>query len=81
VRQALTLYARTYCHLCDEMIGRLTPLQDELPFDVEVVDIDHHPELEDRFGEWVPVLMAGEREICHYHLDEAGLRAYLAEKR
>jgi thioredoxin reductase (NADPH) len=37
--------------------------------------------LETRYGEWVPVLMAGEEEICHYHLDPDKLRAYLAEKR
>ena len=36
-----------------------------------------HPELEARWGEWVPVLLHGEHELCHYHLDEAAVRAYL----
>ena len=77
----LTLYARSYCHLCDEMIGQLKPLQDELGFVIDVVDVDHHPALEARYGELVPVLAAGGTEICHYHLDADRLRAYLTENR
>jgi hypothetical protein len=37
------------------------------------IDLDAHPELEDRFSEWVPVLLLGDAEtgveICHYHFD------------
>jgi hypothetical protein len=37
------------------------------------IDLDAHPTLEDRFSEWVPVLLLGEPatgvEICHYHFD------------
>ena len=34
-------------------------------------------DLEARYNELVPVLLHGETEICHWHLDEAVLRAYL----
>jgi len=50
----------------------------EKGMDFEVIDVDLHPDLEARWGEWVPVLLHGERELCHYHLDEAAVRAYLA---
>ena len=30
-----------------------------------------------RYNELVPVLLAGDTEICHWHLDEAKLRAFL----
>jgi hypothetical protein len=53
--QALTLYSRAWCHLCDDM--------------------------EKRFGEWVPVLMHGDRELCHYHLDSAAVTDYLRKIR
>ena len=33
------------------------------------IDIDGNPELESLYGLKVPVLMAEEREICHYTLD------------
>ena len=32
---------------------------------------------EAKYNELVPVLLHGEHEICHWHLDEAALRAYL----
>lgn len=78
---ALTLYSRTWCHLCDEMLGGLQALQVARPFDLTVVDVDSDPALEQRFGEWVPVLMHGDRELCHYHLDSAAVTDYLLKIR
>jgi hypothetical protein len=50
------------------------------PIEVEVVDVDENPDLALKYGLYVPVLMAGDEEICHYHLDTAKLTAYLAKK-
>jgi thioredoxin reductase (NADPH) len=77
----LTVLARGYCHLCDEMIEQLTALQREAPFAFEVCDVDDHPTLEARFGERVPVLLAGEEEVCHYRLDVPALNAWLGKFR
>ena len=53
------LYSRSGCHLCDVALETLEKLQNELKnernFEIEVVLIDGHPELEDKFGEQVPV--------------------------
>jgi thioredoxin reductase (NADPH) len=46
-------------------------------FELEVVDVDTVPALEDRFGERVPVLMLGELEICHFFFDAKRLREVL----
>lgn len=78
-RPTLTLYGRGYCHLCHDMEVALEPLQRSLGFDLELVDVDEFPAIEERLGELVPVLMAGTRELCHYFLDEAAVRAYLSE--
>jgi hypothetical protein len=78
---ALTLYSRTWCHLCDDMLGGLRALQAVRQFDLTVVDVDSDPALEQRFGEWVPVLMHGDRELCHYHLDSASVTDYLLKIR
>lgn len=78
---ALTLYSRTWCHLCDDMLSGLRQLQSGRHFDLTVIDVDSDPALERRFGEWVPVLMHGERELCHYHLDSAGITEYLRKIR
>lgn len=58
----------------------LQPLQGGLSFSVEVIDVDDHPALEERYGELVPVLLEGETEICHYFLDAARLTAHLASE-
>lgn len=57
----------------------LEPLREEFGFTLDTVDVDTDPELEARLGELVPVLMAGQRELCHYFLDQHAVRAYLAE--
>lgn len=75
----LTVYSRSYCHLCDDMIAGLQALQARHRFELRVEDVDSTPELERRYGELVPVLMHGERELCHYHLDAAAVTAYLAQ--
>ena len=77
----LTVYSRNYCHLCEEMIEALRRLQGLVHFEIAVVDVDAHPELERRHGERVPVLMHGERELCHYRLEPEVVTAYLANFR
>ncbi len=75
---SLTLYSRTYCHLCDDMLAALEALRGEFVFAVTVVDVDADPVLEARYDELVPVLMDGEgQELCHYHLDLPKVREYL----
>ena len=84
-----TLYARSWCHLCDDMLAALRALETPAqPFDIAVVDVDADPALEARFNELVPVLYAGAppdnpsgEALCHYFLDEAAVRRYLAAGR
>lgn len=77
----LTLISRTCCHLCDEMEEALLPLLEELGVELHVVDVDSDPLLESVYGELVPVLLHGEKELCHYVLDSAKVRDYLGEIR
>ena len=77
-----TLYSRSYCHLCQDMLDALLLLQPpDKPITVEVIDIDTSPDtsLLARFDELVPVLF-GDRaqpELCQYFLDEAAVRRCL----
>jgi hypothetical protein len=73
----LTLYGRSYCHLCDEMLAALDSLRGEFAIAVDIVDVDSDAALEARFGLLVPVLVHAGTELCHHHLDERKLRAYL----
>ena len=53
-------------------------LQGRFAFEVEVIDVDKHPALEEKWGDKVPVLLDGERELCHHFLDVEVLDARLA---
>ena len=57
------------------------PIAEEYGVNVELVDVDQHPELEARYDELVPVLLWGDEELCHYFLDEARVRAVLSQIR
>jgi len=70
----LTLYYREGCHLCQTMLQALRGLQSRLRFELTLVDVDRDPDLRQRYDEWVPVLCHGDRELCHYHLDEKAVR-------
>ncbi|MCC8394972.1 glutaredoxin family protein [Paraburkholderia sp. MMS20-SJTR3] len=74
---SLTLYGRAWCHLCEDMRAALEPLLVEFGAQVTVVDVDTDPLLEARYNELVPVLLCEGVELCHYHLDEARVRAAL----
>ncbi len=76
-----TLYSRAWCHLCEDMLGALNALQEPgLRFAVDVLDVDADEALVARFDELVPVLFGdpAQPELCHYFLDEAAVRRYLA---
>jgi thioredoxin reductase (NADPH) len=61
------------------MIAGLRALQAGGRFELEVIDVDSDPRLEARYGEWVPVLVGGNGELCHYHLDAAKVNEYLSK--
>jgi len=74
----LTVLSREYCTLCHEMIAALKQFQGRYQFEIEVVDVDSSPRLQEKWGDKVPVLLDGERELCHYHLDIEVVDARLA---
>lgn len=75
----LTVYLRRWCHLCDDLLEQLAPLIAPHGIAVCEIDIDEHPEFEASYGEHIPVLCAGERELCRHRLDPQAVRAYLLE--
>ena len=78
MKPTLTVISRTYCHLCDDLIAALRIYQGRYDFEIRVVDVDRHPELEEKWGDKVPVLLDGDLEVCHYFLDADAVDARLA---
>lgn len=77
----LTLLSRGYCHLCDDMRILVDAIRQEFGFELVVVDVDSDPEIEQRYGEDVPVLLHQGREIARHRLQPEVLRRYLAQAR
>ncbi|SFI27058.1 Glutaredoxin-like domain [Collimonas sp. OK307] len=84
-----TLYSRSYCHLCEDMLQALLALRapgesDAGWFDVEVIDVDDHPDLVAKYDELVPVLSGSKdggvsMQLCHYFLDVESVKKFLSE--
>lgn len=73
----LTVFVRQGCHLCTDMLQELERLKSGLDFRYCVRDVDEAPALALRYGERVPVLVAGATELACYFLDVDRLREYL----
>lgn len=73
----LTLYSRNYCHLCHEMLAQVNVLRASHGFEVQVADVDTNPEWDELYGNDVPVLLHGTREIARHRLVPGALEGYL----
>ena len=76
--ETFLVYSRRDCHLCDVLIDELRDATTGYPVNVTVVDVDSDPALVARYGARVPVLVANEEEICHFHLARDRVIALLA---
>ncbi len=79
-----TLYSRTYCHLCDDMLAALRALKIVEPVSITVIDVDTDETLVAKYDELVPVLLARKdgqvgQQLCHYFLDEVAVRGFIAQ--
>jgi hypothetical protein len=57
----------------------LAPLAARFGWAIEEIDIDADAVLEKRWGDSVPVLLAGERELCRHRIDAAWVTAFLVD--
>jgi len=74
----VVLYHAQGCHLCERALRVLQETRQEIPFDLETIEIDWDPELEARYREWLPVVeIDGERAFVYY-VDSGALRRKLA---
>lgn len=74
----VTLYSRPGCHLCDDAREVVARVCDDLGETWAEVDIESDADLEDRFGEEIPVTFVDGRQHDFWRVDEARLRAALA---
>lgn len=71
----LTLLTRIGCHLCDLALRQVEPLAARLHMPLRLVDVDTDHVLRQDYGNEVPVLFLGSREIARYPFRLSEIRA------
>ena len=66
----LVLYSRLNCHLCDAFEDELNHFLNSIDTDCKKIDIDSLPELQDLYGNDVPVLTLNNQIICQHFFDK-----------
>lgn len=69
----LTLYYRSDCSLCTDLLAELLALESRYTFALERIDIDEDPSLVARFNAKVPVLAVDGEILCCHFLDTSAL--------
>jgi glutaredoxin len=75
------LLTRPGCHLCDEMKASLVRVSEGLDVALSEVDVSKDPELEERFGNDVPVLFVNGSKAFKHRASERDLRRRLLRER
>jgi glutaredoxin len=73
----LTLYGKAGCCLCDEAKAAVAEVREDIPFDLEEVDISLDPRLNREYGERIPVIDVNGEEAFELGVDAAALRNLL----
>ena len=76
----VTLYSRPGCHLCDDARLVIEQVCADLGEEYVEVSIDDDPQLQERFGEEIPVTFVDGRQHDFWRVDETRLRTALAPR-
>jgi len=74
----ITVYSRAGCHLCELLVEELLPLV-RGRLNVDVVDIDSRPDLQETYNTRIPVVEFGSEFVCQYSLDAAAVQNLLRD--
>ena len=77
----LTLLTRDGCNLCQTMKTIVAHVQREHPLSLSEIDIGTRPDLEERFGTQIPVLLKGDQVVARYRVSSTELVAALGGNR
>lgn len=71
------LYTRPGCHLCEKVEEVILDVRRRVAFEYVRQNIQDDPELEQRYGQLIPVVTVDGREIARYRLRAEQLEAVL----
>ena len=71
MKTKVTIYSRQNCHLCEVAKEVVESARNEVKFELEVIFIDGDVELENLYGEEVPVTMINGKRHDYFKVDRA----------
>jgi len=75
----VSIYSRANCHLCEQALEVLEQIVVEIPFAITKILIDGDKELEEKYGEQVPVILINVEPHDFFRVDPKRFKAALAE--
>ncbi len=73
----LTLYGKAGCCLCDEARAAIAEVREDIPFELEEVDVSLDPRLHREYGERIPVIEVNGEQAFELGIDATTLRNLL----
>jgi glutaredoxin len=75
----VSIYSRSNCHLCDIALVVLEEIRNELDFQIIKILIDGSAELEEKYGEQVPVILINNEPHDFFRVDPERFRLAISK--
>ena len=75
----VSIYSRSNCHLCEVALAVLEEIRNELDFQITKILIDGKPELEENYGEQVPVILINNEPHDFFRVDPERFRLAISK--
>lgn len=75
----VSIYSRSNCHLCEVALSVLEEIRNELDFQITKILIDGKPELEEKYGEQVPVILINGQPHDFFRIDPERFRLAISK--
>ena len=75
----VSIYSRSNCHLCDVALEVLEQMQSEFSFTINKKLIDGNLELEEKYGESVPVILINNEPHDFFQVNPERFRSVMSK--
>jgi glutaredoxin len=75
----VSVYSRSNCHLCEVALEVISEIQKDFEFTITKILIDGNTELEEKYGEQVPVILINNQPHDFFRVDPERFRLAISE--
>jgi glutaredoxin len=75
----VSVYSRSNCHLCEVALEVISEIRTEFDFTITKILIDGNAELEEKYGEQVPVILINNQPHDFFRVDPERFRSAISK--